>query len=138
MEHSTLIVYYSWTGHTEKLAKELAATEGADLCRVLDARRPGALKAYTAGCFSALRMKPTPTRPLSADLSAYSRIVLMAPVWAGHPAPAILSALENLPPEKEMAVRLVAAGGSSNCEEKVRAAVEKRGCKLRRFETVRG
>lgn len=133
----TAIVFYSWSGHTAQLAKARAEKEGAALYEIKDKSRPGALGAYTAGCFAAMRMKRTPTLPFTAPLGEYDRIIIMAPVWAGHPAPAVNTVFDALPDGKEVAVCMVSGGGKSGCREKVQALVDSKGCKLAGYEDIR-
>ena len=134
----TALIFYSWSGHTAQLAKARAEKEDAQIFEVKDASRPGALKAYTAGCFAAMRMKRTPVMPFSAPLGDYERIIIMAPVWAGHPAPAVNSVFDMLPSGKEVEVLLVSGSGSCKAGEKIRAVLEARGCKLMKLENIKG
>jgi len=50
----TLIIFYSYTGNTKRLAQELATREAADIVEIKDLRRPGILKSYSLGCFAAM------------------------------------------------------------------------------------
>ncbi len=134
----TALVFYSWSGHTRTLATARAQKENAELFEIKDAQRPGALKAFTAGCFASMRMKRVPTQPFTAPLGEYGRIVIMSPVWAGHPAPAINTAFDALPAGKEVVVCLVSGGGKSACREKIQALVEEKGCTLVGYEDIRG
>jgi hypothetical protein len=134
----TAVIYYSWSGHTRKLAEARARKETATLFEVKDARKPAALKAFTAGCYASMRMKRVPVQPFTAPLGKYERIVIMAPVWVWHPAPAILAAFDTLPPGKEVAVCLVSGGGKSACRKQIQALVESKGCKLTEYEDIRG
>ena len=133
----TLALYYSFTGHTKKAAEALAEREGLDLSEIKSATRPGRLKAYTLGCLAALKGKPWPIQPLEADLSAYDRLVLLAPVWAGNPPPFVNSLWERLPEGKMVAVKIVSASGESSCEKKVEARLKARGCALESFEDIK-
>jgi hypothetical protein len=62
----------------------------------------------------------------------------MAPVWAGHPAPAINTVFDALPVGKEVAVVLVSGSGKSLCRKKVRAIVRGKGCQLVGYKDIRG
>lgn len=133
-----VVVFYSWSGKTEKLAKAYAEETDAYLYEIKDKRKPGTIRAYTAGCFSAMGMKQTPTLPLMAPMEEYERITIMAPVWAGHPAPAINSVFASLPEGREVEVLMVSASGSSSCREKVEVLVRSKGCTLVKFENIKG
>ena len=134
----TVVVFYSWSGHTGKIAQARAKKESAQLYEIKDKNKPGTLKAYTAGCFAAMRMKRTPTLPLTAPLAEYDRIIIMAPVWAGHPAPAINTVFDALPAGKEVFVCMVSASGKSGCRDKVQELVRSKGCKMMGCEDIKG
>jgi len=130
----TLIVYYSYTGHAKARAEALAAAESADIAEIKDVQRPGKLKAYSVGCFTAMRGKAWPIRPLNADLAAHDRLILLSPTWAGSPPPTLHALLAQLPKGKAVSVKMVSASGKSGCKERVEAAVKARGCTLESFE----
>ena len=133
----TLVIYYSYSGHTKKIAEELAAKESAGIAQIMDVKRPGRLKAYTAGCFAALRGKAWPIQPLDVDLSEYDRLILLAPVWAGNPAPAFNAILEQLPEGKTIAVKMASAGGTSRCRERLEKIIKSGSCTLESFEDIK-
>jgi len=133
----TLIVYYSYTGVTAKMAKELAKKRGADLFEVRDIERPNVLKAYTAGCVAAIKWKSWPVEALPQNMEEYDLITIMAPVWAGNPAPEINNAFEALPRGKKIEVIMVSTSGKSGCEQKIKEILNKKGCVLVRFRNVR-
>jgi hypothetical protein len=120
------------------LAQAFAAAEGAEIIEIKEARRPSKLKAYSLGCFAALRGKAWNILPPAADLSAYDRLVLFSPVWAGNPPPATLAFLALLPPDKAVSVKMVSASGSSECEPRVTDAVTAKRCTLEGFENIKG
>ena len=76
----TLVMYYSYTGHSKTRAHSLAKKESADIAEINETKRPGKLKAYSAGCFAAISGKSWPIQPLGVDLAAYDRIILFSPV----------------------------------------------------------
>lgn len=133
----TLIVYYSYSGHSKKLAEELAKKEGADTSKIKDARRPGTLKAYTSGCYAAIFGKPWPILPLERVPAGYERIILISPVWANNPPPAVNAFLETLPEGKTVDVKMVSASGKSGCKERVTKAITGKGCAAGSFEDVK-
>lgn len=134
----TAVIYYSWSGHTGAIAKSRAEKEGAGLFEIKDEARPGTLKAYTIGGFQAMRMKRTPVLPFTAPLEEFDRVIIMAPVWAGYPAPAINTVFDALPSGKKVTVCLVSGSGRSGCREKITALVNSKGCELAGFEDIKG
>ncbi|MCL2695231.1 MAG: hypothetical protein FWE69_02775 [Clostridiales bacterium] len=133
----TLVLYYSYTGNTKRIALELAAKEGADSAEILDARRPGKFRAYTAGIFAVIKGKAWPMQPLDVDWSAYDRIILCAPVWASNPPPVVISALALLPEGKSVDVKLVSASGKNECKERLEGILSGRGCTLIGIEDIK-
>jgi flavodoxin len=135
-QKNTIVLYYSYTGHTAKLAGTIAENADIDICEMKDKKRPGVLGAFFVGCPKAMQMKPTPIEPLEVDLSTYERIVLLAPVWAGHPAPAALNAFDMLPSGKSVEVYMVSASGQSGAKEKIEALIRSKGCELLKYENI--
>ena len=133
----TLVLFYSYSGKTKAVAKELAAKDSADISEIKDAKRPGKPKAYVAGCFAAMRGKAWPIQPLEADLAAYDRLILLSPVWAGNPPPAFNAMLEQLPEDKTVAVKMVSMSGKSSCKERLEAAIKAKGSVLESFEDIK-
>ena len=131
-----LVVYYSFSGKTKALAAEFAARESADIVEVKDAGRVGKLKAYTAGIVASIHGKSWPIEPL-ADMAAYDHIYLMGPVWANNPAPAMNSALNQLPASKRVSVTMVSSSGKSDCKARVEEMLKNKNCTLDDFADVK-
>jgi len=132
----TLVIFYSYTGHTKALAQAYAAKETADITEIQDVRKPGTLKAYTVGCFAAMRGKSWPIEPLKTNLSAYDRLILFSPVWASNPPPAVNALLEKLPGGKAVSVKMVSASGKSGCKDRMAATLKAKDCTLESFEDL--
>lgn len=135
----TLVVYYSYTGHTKGIAQTVAVREKADLLEIKEQTRPGVFSAYTKGCLRAMRRECVPIEPMKKSLSDYDKLVVMAPVWAGYPAPAINAVLGMLPAGKEIEVILVSGGGSSSekAKQSIVRQIEDLGCILLKYETIK-
>ncbi len=133
----SLVVYYSYTGNTKRLAQELAAQEAADIAEVRDLRRPGKIKAFSLGCLAAMCGKPWSIQPLNVDWGAYDRLILCAPVWAGNPPPAVYSLLERLPRGKAVSVKMVSGSGQSQCKARLEQAMQGKGCTLEGFADIK-
>ena len=78
----TLIVYYSRTGITKKIAEKLKEKLNADLEEIVDpTNRQGAL-GYLKSGKEAMRQIPAKIEPIKSDLSAYELIIVGTPIWA--------------------------------------------------------
>ena len=81
-----LIVYYSRTGTTAKVAESLAAALKADVVEIKCARyRPGWLRYLRAGYDSVKGIMPPIEVPRIQPLN-YDVILLGAPIWTSYPA----------------------------------------------------
>ena len=78
----TAVVYFSQGGATRSFARAEANARDADLLEAVPAKKYSLLTAFTRGCPAAIRQKSVPLQR-NPNLSAYERIVLMVPVWAG-------------------------------------------------------
>ena len=133
----TLVIYYSYTGHTRAAAQAYGAEEAADILEIKDVRRSGKLKAYSRGCFAALRGKGWPIQPLETDFAAYDTLALFSPVWASNPPPAVNAMLAQWPEGKTAAVRMVSASGKSSCRERIETLLKQKNCDLVSFEDIK-
>lgn len=85
----TLIVYYSKTGTTAKVAKDLASSIGADIEEIIDKKnRNGIWGSLSAGIDGANK-KLTEIESLKNDPSDYDMVILGSPIWGENMVPAI-------------------------------------------------
>lgn len=78
----TLVVYYSRTGHTDALAREIAARCGADIERIRDhgVDRSG-LRGYLRSGWQAWSGATPPIRRAVRDPGRYELVLIGTPVW---------------------------------------------------------
>jgi flavodoxin len=81
-----LVVYYSWSGKTAKVAKALAQSLAADLEEIKDAKRRAGLFAFFRSAVEAAQNKPAFILPPSRNVADYDVVVLGCPVWAHNMA----------------------------------------------------
>ena len=130
---ATAILYYSLSGTTKALAEKRAAETGADIFEVCEAKKRNGFTAFIPGCCLAMGLKSSAIAPLAADLSAYDEIVIMGPIWAGRPAPAVNAIIGLLPAGKS--VSLICTSGRGGFDlSKTAALITARGCTVK--ETV--
>jgi flavodoxin len=132
---ATAILYYSFTGRTKTLAEETAAESGAKLFEILEMKKRSSFAAFIPGCPQAMGLKRSAIEPVDIDFSAYDEIVVMGPIWAGHPAPAVNSAIDLLPGGKS--VSLICTGGKGGDDlSKTAALITARGCTVKETRCV--
>jgi len=130
---NSIVLYYSYNGHTRKVAEKLARTQGAELVEVATQRKQNALSAYVVGCPKARMRKSAKIKPVSQDLSEYDFITLASPVWAGFPAPAFNAMVKLLPKGKNVQVVLVSGHGSGATKKSsdgTRKEIMHQGCQV--------
>jgi len=127
----TIVLYYSYSGKTKKLAVQKANELNADIEEITEIKKPGKLKAFFVGVFHALKRKRAKINPVKSELSNYDKIIAMSPVWAGHPAPAFNSIIRHLPSGKKIEIIMVSAGGGTkDSAEKTKEIITARGCEV--------
>ena len=135
---NTIILCYSFSGKTKALAVKKAAELGADIEEISEVKKPSMLKAFTAGVFKAIKRGKTAIQPVKSELSNYDRIIIMAPVWAGKPAPAFNNIIEHLPPGKKIELFMTSgSGGTKGSANGTRALITARGCEVTGYTDIK-
>jgi flavodoxin len=80
----TLVVYFSRTGYTRKIAEEIAGRCGADLEAIEDVRARAGIFGYLRSAFEAYKKRPIEIRPAVKNPSDYDLVIFGTPVWAGN------------------------------------------------------
>jgi flavodoxin len=79
-----LVVYFSRTGYTQRVAEHIAQATGAD-CEPIKERSPRTgFLGYWRSAREALRKSVVEIEPASANPRDYALVVLGTPVWAGN------------------------------------------------------
>lgn len=83
MPHArNLVVYFSRTGITRRVALSLAAALEADIEEIAeDADRSG-LSGYMRSLIDVITLRPVRVAPVKHDISSYELVVIGTPVWA--------------------------------------------------------
>lgn len=79
-----LVIDYSRSGNTHKVAQAIASACGADLEQIRDAKPRHGLWGWIRSGREAMRAIPGEIRPPRRDPADYDLVVLGSPVWAGH------------------------------------------------------
>jgi flavodoxin len=83
-----LIVYYSWVGNTEVVAKEIQKLTGSDIQKIEETknRKFGNIAGGAMSAFLGLKSN---IKPMDFTLASYENIFLGVQIWAGKTTPAI-------------------------------------------------
>ena len=117
-----LVLFYSYSGSTKKIAEQFAQENNFDICEVTDVKRPVKFFAYTAGIIKVMKNSGRKINPLTikngagAQFGDYDIVNVFSPVWASHTAPSVNSAFKLLPPETKIKLFMVSMSGKSEKE----------------------
>ena len=84
-----LVVYYSRTGHTDMVAKELAKKFNADLERLIDQHKRTGMFGVSSAGKDAVADNLTTLEPLKKNPRDYGLIIIGGPSWFGNVTPAV-------------------------------------------------
>ena len=132
-----LVLYYSLSGHSKRIALDIAAKEKCAIAEVREVKKRSILGAFFSGALAARGRRHADIMPVHLQLSAYDTIVLIAPIWAGYPAPALNSMIAMLPEGKDVELILSSGSGSSKGSAAgTKALVETRGCHVAAYRDI--
>ena len=117
----TLVVFYSHDGNTAFVAEQIRTVLGAELLRLetADSKKRGGLAKMVWGGKMVLTHTRPELKPYHIEAEAWDLIILGAPVWAGAPAPPLMSFLAKTPlTGRRVALFLCHAGGCGQAREK--------------------
>jgi flavodoxin len=84
-----LVVYYSRTGNTKKVAEDIAKSLNADIEQLIDKKDRSGAGGYLIGGKDAMNENLTELEPVARDSSKYDVTVIGTPVWCWDMTPAI-------------------------------------------------
>ncbi len=90
-----LVVYYSRTGTTKKLAKSIKRKLDCDEEEIIDKKDRSGVLGFLRASWDAWRGKETEIYGGKKDPSNYDHILIGTPVWAGSPAPAVITYIKK-------------------------------------------
>lgn len=91
----TLVVYYSRTGITKRIAEEISQSIECDVEEIMDKENRSGIIGYIKSGFEAARNKKTEIETPKHDLANYDLLIIGTPVWAGKMAVPVKTYLEQ-------------------------------------------
>lgn len=107
-----LVIDYSRSGNTHKVAQQIAGACHADLEQIRDVKPRRGLWGWIRSGREAMRAIPADIRPPTRDPSNYDLVVLGSPVWAGHVSSPMRAYLGELSGRLACTALFVTEGGS--------------------------
>lgn len=92
----SIIIYYSYSGNTKKVAEVLAESlKQKGEVEIIELKAQDESNSFFGQCLRAFRHKKATLEPADFDLSQYDLICFGSPVWAFGPAPAMNTCLDK-------------------------------------------
>jgi menaquinone-dependent protoporphyrinogen IX oxidase len=121
-----LIAYFSWKGHTGKVATALARLLDAECVRIEPLKEPGIAREGMKSLFS----MRTPIKPCKTDLAGIDELVIATPVWSHKVPPYVneyLAAITGGDGKPFHVITEMGKSGSESAIAVVRKELEKKG-----------
>jgi flavorubredoxin len=84
-----LVVYYSLTGNTERVARDLAARLGAEVERIDDRKSRRGFLGHLSAALDSVRERPAQIADISKYPNDYALTLIGTPTWGGKMTPAV-------------------------------------------------
>ena len=132
-----LVVYYSRTGSTRKVAEYITKQLGADMEAIIDMKKRSGVGGFVLGGRDALGRKETKISEIKIDPSNYELVIIGSPVWAGNIPPAIRTYLNKYKANINSVAFFATSGGLSQVKifEEVKSLLGKELISLMRICT---
>ncbi len=123
------VLYYSRTGKTSVAAKALADKVSGDLIEIKDLKSRTGILGWIRAAMDARGAKTTQIEPNTMNISDYDILYIGSPVWAGKPAPAINTIINNWEIRGKDVIPFVTLGGTKpkNVLNFIKEAIESKG-----------
>lgn len=90
-----LIIYFSRSGHTEKIGKELASKIDADIEQIKDKKKRSGIIGWIKSGRDSIKKRTTSIQKLEHKPQKYDIVIVGTPVWASDVPPATRTLLKK-------------------------------------------
>ncbi len=111
---SALVVYFSRTGTTRKVAETIARSLGADIEAIHESRDRLGLRGYLRSGFDATLSRWVPIEAVGRDPTRYDLVVVGTPVWGWSLSAPVRAFLSNHARKLSKVAFFVTEGGSGD------------------------
>ncbi len=118
MSKKSLVLFYSWSGNTRRIARIIAEKTGADLRELRpEADYPQNYDEVLSQAKEQIQRKQyPPLRPMDMDWSAYEAVYLGTPNWWSTTAPPVTAFLREMMPTDKTIIPFCTHGGGGEGE----------------------
>jgi flavodoxin len=137
----SLIVYYSYSGNTKKVAEQLCEhLRQKGQVDIIGLKAHDESESFFGQCRRAFTRQRAKIEPVNFDLSGYDLICFGSPVWAFAPAPAMnsyLDQVQNIQDKKVVLFTTFGSGtGNTRCLNYMQRILAEKGAKnFKRFSS---
>ncbi len=117
----SLVVYYTRTGNSKFAAETIAAEVGADIEEIVDLKKRQGRLAFLSNGRDAMQEKETQIAQTTRNPADYGLIVVVQPIWAGNPTPAIRTYLNRNDLSGKRVALFFSDSSAGNAVEKTKA-----------------
>lgn len=127
----TIVLYYSRSRKTATVAETLANELSADIQEIKDIKERSGFLNYFNASVDAVRENKTRITPENLDLDNYGLIYLGSPTWAGKPAPAIITLIDQCDFKGKDVILFATMGnqGGKGVIKRMKEKIEARGAR---------
>lgn len=121
-----MVAYYSWKGHTQKVAEELANELDAHLEKI-EALKESGMASKGMKAYFGLK---SDIKPCKTDISQVDYLIVATPVWSGHATPYVnkyLSLLSGCSGKCFSVLTEMGQSGGDKTIAQIRKILEKKG-----------
>jgi len=90
-----LIVFYSRTGNTARVALDLAPHFDADIEEIVDKKKRTGLFSLITNVHDAMKQELTDIAPMTKSPTGYDLVIIGSPIWGGSLPPAVRTYLSQ-------------------------------------------
>ncbi|MDP4145707.1 MAG: flavodoxin [Bacillota bacterium] len=109
-----LVIYYSRTGFTKKVAQEIAKRFDCEIEEIQEKANRKGIIGFILGGRDALQKRRTNIHPTSKNISDYDLVIMGTPVWAYHITPALRTFIADNKGKFKNVALFSTQGGTSN------------------------
>jgi flavodoxin len=110
----TLIVFYSRTGTTKRVAEKLAEMINAEMEEIIDTKNRSGAKGYLLSGRDAMRKRLTELKPIGKNPAEYDLMVIGTPIWAWNVSAPVRTFLEKYKDDVNKVAFFCTMGGSGD------------------------
>lgn len=128
----TIVLYYSRSRKTATVAETIAEELSADIQEIKDVKERSGFMKYLGASVDAFRESKTKISPENLDLSNYGIVYIGSPTWAGKPAPAIVTFIDQNDLQGKDVILFATMGnqGAKNVIKRMKEKIQARGARI--------